>query len=160
MAYPRFLRARQHKHILDTAGTISSLTSGTKAAIGTPPRFDIVLAAAVGDVIEAGAYFYWNSDTTGGQGFVDFATVVSSTLTNYFSGSGSGTGGVGHGISDTGAYHGTMVVIPYTLVAADISSGKVTIRWVYSSTGNKAINADTTRPISLYAKNLGPVSPH
>lgn len=152
MAYPRFRRARAHKHTRRTTGTVNfSSTSFANFDTAT----DIVLRAAVGDVIAVHLGFIWTNGADYGQ--LDVFTIVSGSPVNGV-GSGSGIAGVAGEISVETSVGCT---VHYTLVSGDISSGTVTLRVRGKTTSggvNKGILASATVPFDFAAENIGPVA--
>lgn len=152
-----------HKHVRRTAGdlTLNSASWADLPTVGTD--LDLVLAAAAGDVIEAGIAGLWGAEQV--TTFLDIATIVSAAAVNYFS-----TGTSTPATFGIGAFFGDAVTglnpplggsAHYTLVSGDISGGNVTLRIRYdqSSAGNRTLYASTAgAPLHFWARNLGPVA--
>lgn len=164
MAYPRFRRARTHTYFRRTAGDLG-LTSATWANVSTEgslstAALDLVLPAAVGDVIEYGINGMWASEGTSGS--LDVMTLVSSAGVHWF-GSGELTTTTGDGVVGWYAPGGVFMpisgVMMLTVAGTDISGGTVTCRPRYrgSDGSQRSILANTSDPLLLWMKNIGPV---
>ena len=161
MAYPRYRAARAHKVFTRSTGdlTLNSTTWADLPTIGT--TWDAVLAAQTGDVIECGVSAFWNAEAV--VGHLDVATIVSAAAVNYFATAGGASGyGVPNWAGIANAQSNAGGPYLYTLVAADISSGTVTLRLRYrtSAASNKTLYAQSILPLQFYAKNLGPADPN
>lgn len=162
MTYPRFQLARAFKFFNRSSGslTLNSTTWANLPTIGT--TWDVTLPAQIGDVIEVGVSGVWNNENV--IGILDVATIVSSSVVNYFSTAGSATGsGVESWVGDALlAYVRIGGSFWYTLVSGDISSGTVTLRLRYrtGSASDKTLFATADNPLQFRAKNLGPADPH
>lgn len=118
------------------AGNITLTFSGSAAWVevanagGNAGFFDFTFSGvSAGQVVETNIDCLWLS-TGAGNGFLDFATVVSGTPTNYFSSTTStpdafGLQGLFGAASATGPRHGTY---RYVIQSGDISGGAVTVR--------------------------------
>lgn len=123
-------------------------------------RTDLVIPAAVGDVIEYAVSAWWAASTLGAS--LDVATMVSGAPVNMFS--GTAAGGTDYGVAAWFASNdniaGDAVGGPAfkTLTAADISNGTVTLRLyqrVDGSSGARTLFVNAGAPLIVYAKNLG-----
>jgi hypothetical protein len=160
MAYPRHQRSRSFKFATRTAGDLTT-ASTTYADVST--ALDIVLGAQAGDVIEYGVLL--NVAHSANFGVIGFEVyiIVSAAPVNPFGGAADGawrkqppSGGNMELISGS---------LMYTLLSGDISAGTVTcrLRWktVAATPGTITLSADgTNRRATVWAKNLGPASPH
>lgn len=162
MAYPRSVRSRSWKTATRTAGSVT--VTATAGGINIDTALDLVLPAQVGDGIR---YTVSGRITTasGSDARFDVATIVSAAIANYF----------GQGVATTSslgwnAWYSPNTTIPWpfagsalrTLVAGDISGGTVTLRLrgVGAGTGAHVISAVATDPLTVWAENIGPASPH
>lgn len=145
-----------HKHVTKT--TSGPNASSTWANVDTAT--DIVLTAAVGDVILVG--FRCNVDNGSGRAYLDVATIVSGAVVSYFGGAQTGGDGtVGDGMTFTVSdsdYDVKSSSGCLTLGAGDISLATVTLRLRFKSLGNKKPTSGTNGPLKFYAKNLGPAA--
>jgi len=92
---------------------------------------------------------------------LDFATIVSGSVVNYF---GAGV------VSPNGGIVGLTLPVSTesprnakfyrTLVSGDISGGNVLVRMYYRTTSavNRTITGSTEQPVTLFIENLGPVT--
>ena len=154
----RYAEFRRSSGNLTLTGTT---TYSTLTTVGTAA--DLTLNASAGDVIQAGAFM--SLDNAAVLLNFDWVTVVGGTVTNSFTLNGAApaanvnlnTSGffVPNGVS--WAINGSQ---NYTLVAGDISTGTVTLRFRYSMAAatNRTIFADSTRPMQLWSRNHGPVT--
>lgn len=162
MAYPRFLRARAIKVLTRTSGdyTAGSGNGGVRTAVDAG-NWDIALPAAVGDVLEVGILGHFQSAAV--VSHLDIGTIIGTTYTNSVSGTSIGNNNQMPGtFTPSGVDHAFNSFVFYTVTAADISSGKVTVRLYRTeeSAVDRTLEANTTRALQMYARNLGPVSPH
>lgn len=161
MARPRFRQSRMHKVTRRTSGNLT-LNSTNWANVDT--GLDITLDAQVGDDIEVGINAL--AGTEAQILFLDVVSLVSAAPVNSFGKQGAvTTAPAPNGIAGwRGAASMETVLgspVHKTLVAGDISSGKVTLRLRYSVPGNKTLYADGTNwTLEFWAKNLGPADPH
>lgn len=143
--------------VIYTGGDITTATSGTDKQAFHASGLDVTIAAATGDVLEWSASFGLSGNNTG-ELRVDAATVVSSTLTNFFSG-GTITAGSIMGLylqPSVSVVINASCSIMYTVQAGDISAGNVTIRPVYIAAANaKTLKAQANYPAYCAVKNLG-----
>lgn len=134
-----------------TAGNIGT-TSTTYVAVDTATDLTIP-GVATGDVLEVQANFRWNDDAE--LAFMDAATWVSGAAVNYVSASvgasGHGVGGWLGQVSQRMACGGS---VEYVLQSGDISSGSVTVRFLFKTNGgaSKSIIANTNQPFHVNAK--------
>lgn len=155
--------ANKFKFFQRRAGNIG-LSSVVWADIPTIlATFDIVLAAAVGDVIETDISA-WISTASGPQTGLDVHTIVAAAALNSF-GSGGAVSNLNLGISSlivpANAAGGIATVFFYTVVAGDITAGNVTLRCRYNqaAAGAPTLYATASVPFSFGCKNLGPPTP-
>lgn len=157
MAYPRSQRSRAFKFSQRTAGNVTITT----AALNIDTALDLTLAAQVGDVIE---YAIGGSCTavSGSNANFDVATIVSAAIVNYFGLGMTGKAWPGWHVTGIAADLPVTGAAWRTLVAGDLSSGNVTLRLrgYGGGTGSHILLASTTSPLTVFARNLGPVSPH
>lgn len=160
MAYPRFQRSRDFKlNVVNTQFTITS-TSWVNATGAS----DIVLSAQAGDVVEVQMEARYDGQTNGGEyKFIDVATVVGGSPTNYF-GFNSSEPATGEGIhawygsgQNLGDFQSIGGGSARVLLAGDIESGKVTLR--LRVRGN-TVNGRDIVIYKWWAKNLGPEDPN
>lgn len=158
MGYPRFRKARAHKQVVHAVDDLVATSSASWVTVGIT---DIVLAAAVGDVIEVGLNTY--VPAAAGHVFLDAQTIVGGSPVNS-AGSGnavsSGDDGVSSWLStsgETGTPSGSVLV---TVVSGDLASGAVTLRLMYRSSATRNFYTPSSRPLRFWAKNLGPADPH
>ena len=158
------LRGNRYAEYRYTSGNVTltgTTTWSTLTTIGTAA--DLTLTAAAGDVIEAGALF--SVDTAAVNLGFDWVTVVGSTVTNSFSLNGAAPStwsnlGNNGWFCPTGVFWAINGSQNYTLVAGDISSGTVKLRFRYAMAAatNRNFFADSTRPFMLWARNHGAVT--
>jgi hypothetical protein len=143
--------------VVRTAGDIAlgAVVTPTWADVNT--GLDLVLAAAVGDIIEYGISGLLGSGT---DTFFDVATIVSSAVVTYFS-SGTSTATAG---GASGWYGPNGLIFPVTgslmspaLVSGDISGGNVTLRLRYSkgASSGRTLYASAGDPLIVWAQNWG-----
>ena len=162
MAYPRFQRARDVKVFSRTAGnlTLNSTTWADLPTIGT--TWDVVLAAQVGDTIEAGASFFTGAEAI--HVFFDAVTVVGGAVVASISGATTANTSQGascwRGTASTEGIHGGSVM--RALLVSDLSAGTVTVRLRYRSNGavNRTFYSNTDNPAQFWVRNLGPMDPN
>lgn len=163
MAYPRFQMARGFKFARRTSG---NLTFSATAWANFDTGLDLVLAASVGDVIEATAGFVTNAGST--DSYLDVATIVSAAVVNTFSMLGpenAGSNGIAAWWSPGSLTTPCGGPVHYTIASGDIAAGQVTLRLrvrCTSATAKIYYAADgITAPYFHWAaKNLGPVDPN
>jgi hypothetical protein len=165
MAYPRYLRSRDHKFVRRTSVTTATFTTTTAAQIDT--TLDITLAARSGDTIECGVSAFWAGSANSEYGALDVATIVSSSIVNYFS-NGTGTHAQ-YGVVAWMSNHTVVTNEPpaggsfmYDVQSGDLSGGLVTLRLVgyLSAAGSRALTVSAALPLQFWAKNLGPQDPN
>lgn len=118
---------------------------------------DLVLDAATGDTILAGASMVIGSEAT--TLCLDVATIVSAAPVNYFgTAGGAGDFGITSWLGTTGQVESAGAPTMYTLQSGDISTGTVTLRLRYRTTSatNKTLRASSTLPFLWWAENIGP----
>lgn len=160
MGYPRFQLARAHKFLRRTSGNLT-INSASWASVDT--GLDITLEAQVGDVIEYSINGYWGSEAV--VGLLDVVTVVSAAPVNAFGQGGAESntndGAVGW-VGVSGVNSPVTGPVFYTVQAADVSGGTVTLRLRGRtvSGGTKLLQATAGDPLMVAAKNLGPMDPN
>lgn len=147
----------KHKLVTPTSGNTSISTGSAWANLATHVASftDLTLTAAAGDVIAVSVSGLWGNQGT--VGFLDVATIVSSTLTNYVS-SGTSTpaaSGVRPWFGQASAWMTFGVQWRYTVQAGDVSAGSVTMRPRVNTSGAKTLFHD---PGQFTVTNLGPVA--
>ena len=159
MGYPFFRKARSHKHFTRTTGdlVLNSAVWADLPTIGT--TWDILLRAQVGDTIEAGPVGRMGSEAvfTG----IDVVTIVGGAYVSSFTTQSTTRPNAGASLwrSPSGAQEGISGSALYSLTAADVSGGRVTLRLQYSqaAAGNKTLYAGVAvSSLQFFAKNLGP----
>ena len=159
----RFQKARAFKH---TRRQSTDITMNSTNWANVDTALDLVLAANVGDVLEAHLNLVCGNQTP--DAYFDVATIVSSSPVNSFGKAGavetapSGTLGVPGWYCRGSAYDKAAGVAMYTVVAGDRdASGYVTLRLRYatSTATNRTLYA-SVYPILWGVKNLGPVDPN
>lgn len=145
---------KDFKKATRTAGNLT-LNSTTWANVDT--GIDLVMAAAVGDEIEVGVSGRWNPEAV--EGYLNVATIVSGSPVNYVMPGGAADAGAAGWMGDNGEPTHIGAAISYTVQAADVSAGTVTLRLRYrtSTATNKVFVADPTQPFHWWARNLGQV---
>ncbi len=138
-----------------------SLTLNSTSVVAVDTGLDLVLAAAVDDVIEYGFSARLGNSAVS-VGF-DVYTMVSGTPVNPF---GAGlSASLSPNLGVTGWFtNNENVISPVTgarrrtLVSGDIDSGTVTLRlfYVQPSATNRTLSAASTSPLNVWATNLGP----
>lgn len=163
MAYPRFRQSRAHKRIRYVSGSIT-LNQTAWTDLVAAGALDIVLRAQVGDDLEYGLSGIIGN--TAVESYFDVVTVVSGAPVNSFAQAGPvvpiGTGAYGvSGWYTSASRQDTLSGSAwYTVVAGDLSGGKVTLRPRYADSAATArtLFASANNPFLLTAKNLGPPS--
>jgi hypothetical protein len=166
VAYPRFLRARQHKYVTRTSGDITTAAINPATTWGNVDTgLDITLKGAVGDVVEVGLSGCWD-DTAATYRLLDVVSIVSAApALNWSGGVAEATTGQGIGAwrANTGVRTNAAGSVMRALLAGDIASGAVTLRLRYRGTDtatSRVLTASAAQPLHFWAKNLGPVAPH
>jgi len=164
MAHPRFMLARSFKKIRHTAGDITLNVASVTALDAS--ALDITLDAKVGDVIEYGI----SARVTAVAQAVafDVYTVVSAARVNPFgvgiSAALATTIGVpGWFVSTTNAILPVTGLVLYTIQSGDLdANGRVLMRPHYGkiNTTARVLSANTSSPLDVWAKNLGPPEPN
>lgn len=158
----RYLLAQRFKFLRITAGTWTIPTSwGTIIAT----TYDITLPAQVGDVLQVSLNGWHQLNTM--NRYLDVASVVSGTLTNYYGQGGStptgtylGVGGW-RGLNNSSVYNGIAGSIMYTVVAGDLVNGFVTSRIVgKADSGTPVIDVSANQPLFFSVENIGSQKPH
>lgn len=162
--YPRYRKARAHKHFIRTTGDLS-LGTGTSWAdlptIGT--SWDAVLAAEVGDTLECSIQAALDSAAV--NTFFDCFTIVSSAPVSALSGASS-VSNANDGApawflpaSAAGKAGGSLL---YDVQSVDLVGGLVTVRLRYrqDSATSRNLHATDVLPLHFAIKNLGPPDPH
>ena len=138
-------------------GADYSLNSTTFAAVDST-NLNLTVAAATSDILELCFAARYGAETV--NAFMDVATIVSGSTTNWVSG---GTGnsadfGIGGWLllsSVQGTVGGSVM---YTVQAGDVSGGNVTVRLMYrtSAASAKTLRAGTSQKDALFfsVKNL------
>lgn len=161
MSYPRYQAARGFKTARRTAGNVSSPTGWGNF----DTALDLVLAAQVGDYIEASVSAFVNSEN--GEVALDVGTLVSAAIVNVFS-TGTTESSTGSGVAgwfqSNSIFNSIGSPILYPLVAGDLSAGTVTLRLRIRNTNapgaGKSIRANAAQPFVWTVKNLGPADPN
>lgn len=156
MAYPRSRRSRAHKFVNYSGGNIT-LSSGAWANLST--TLDITLSAQPGDTIEASISGLLTAVAE--NCVFTVATIVSGAVVNVFGAaeSVSGMSGFGGWFAPALAQNSQLSgYIMYSLTAADIAAGNVTLRIRYrnSSGATRILVATAADVFHWSAKNLGP----
>ncbi len=162
MSYPRFQRARNHVMSRRTSGDISFSTA-TVAWANVDTGLDLVLAAAVNDVIEVSLSALVGNESP--DLYLDCVTIVGGSPVNSFGNAGAVSASppkygiaswrcAGSQYCPIGAPH------RYTVVSGDISSGNVTLRLrgATSTNTSRSIFAGTNYALQFLARNLGPAA--
>ncbi len=147
-----------HAEVIRNTG---SLTLNSISVVAVDTGLDLVLNAAVDDVIEYGLSARLGNSAVA-VGF-DVYTMVSGSPVNPF---GAGlSSSLSPNLGVTGWYTNNENVISpvtgarrYTVVSGDISAGTVTLRlfYVQTSATNRTLSAASTSPLNVWATNLGP----
>lgn len=154
MPYPDYTLSRAFKFWKRTSGDLSLVATTPFAAV--PTVSSLVLQAEVGDVLEAVVQATYGSEAS--HAFLDV-----STGSNYFSGDGtSASEGVPGWTGTSGTVIRTGGTYLYTVQAADVSSGDVTLTLHYrvSTATARTLRANAGQPLLFGIKNLGPVDPY
>jgi hypothetical protein len=146
--------ARATKVRQNTTAGIYTIT-GT-SYVDVDAGLDLVIPAAAGDLIEVGLVCKPNPENA--RLFLDFASIVAGSPVTYWSGAGS-TGEGAWTVHETiiNAITGS---IPRAAVSGDIAGGTITLRLRgrCMTATSRIIRADGTRPLTVYARNLGPAA--
>jgi hypothetical protein len=142
----------------------STRSSGDITANGTSwanldTGLDLVLDAAVGDLVGCGIIGRWENQSSV-TGFLDVVSVVGGSPVNAW---GSGTTesgsfeGVQAWVGDDGVQSRAGGTVFKTIVSGDLSAGTVTLRLRVrtSSANNKVLNASANQILHFYAINYG-----
>jgi len=122
---------------------------------------DLVLNAAVGDIIEVEPSGRLAAGAGGTDTYFDVATIVGGSPVNWFGTAGGATDEGVEGWRCNSTVDSRVVgAVARTLVSGDISSGTVTLRLRYrqDSAGNRLFVAGTSNPFAWHAKNIGAVA--
>lgn len=137
-----------------TSGDITINATGWQAL---DTGLDLTLAGVqAGDVIEFIPSFMANGSAGPNFSF-DVATVVSGSIVNYFGGSGSTSeNGIAGWFAPGGVYLGVTGSAFYTVQAADIAAGAVTLRLLIrsSSTTARTVLATSANPLVVAARKV------
>lgn len=160
MAYPRFVRSRQ---IVKARRTSGNLTLNSTAWANVDTGLDLVLnEVQVGDEIVYGISGYVGIEAV--AAYFNVATVVAGSPVNSFAERGAAVATPGAVITGWTAPSGVDGFLsgfspPYTVVSGDLADGSITLRLRYatSTATNKTLNASATRPLDVWAMNLGPL---
>lgn len=135
-----------------TAGNLAVVsTAGVWTAVDTAT--DITIAAATGD--QLGIFGNFITDATTNLNGLDVATIVSAAVVNYAS-SGTGTP-LAEGLNSLYPHGNTFQVNQpaiYTVQAADISGGNVTLRLFYLASGAANIYGSAAHPLAWSVVNF------
>src|SRR4051794_6701245 len=153
MAYPRFRLSRAHKKVSSTSGPYTVAVDAW-VDIDSAGGLDITLPARVGDDIELVASFVWSNEAAAGSFTV--ATRVAGAVVNR----AGGTYGIASGYTDPSRAQAVTPHTIYTVQAADIANGKVTLRPQIrcANAVTKTVIASANYPFVFFAKNLGPAA--
>ena len=115
-------------------------------------NLDLVITAAAGDWLEIGVNGLWSNQGVFGR--MDAFTWVSAATVNGVSGSSNGVPGW---LGQASSYGPVGAPVLYTVVAGDVSSGTVTLRFRYKvdSASSKTLHAESAAPFKVWARNLG-----
>jgi hypothetical protein len=138
--------------------TNGNLTFTTTSWADVSTAIDLVLTAAVGDIIEVGAMGMW--DPSGSQSHLGvFSVVGGSPVNSMWPGASAGTasviGWMGLPLSAFICFGGSFL---YPCVSGDLSGGTITIRLrgKLQAAGSRILYANTIDCLHWWAKNIGP----
>lgn len=168
MTYPRFQRSRNFKTTKYATAAITLANVANFTAV--PSVGDLTVEAQSGDELEFYGGWAMHETTTpvvGDYIGFDIATIVSGAAVNWFGGTGaSGSYGIPSFYRTQWVSNTVDITVSgnawYTVQAADVVSGLVTVRLHYRPSGTTAwsMYAQSTLPVFLAVKNLGPPEPH
>lgn len=162
MSYPRYRRARAHRHLVYSAAAIA-LNQSNITDVLAGGALDLQVEAQVGDVVEYGINTYVAA--TAEHVAFDVYSVVAGAPVNPF-GMGLSNGLAGNAgvpgwycenVAEVRLLTGT---IRKTMVAGDLELGKVKCRLRYAkvNVNARSIPADS-RGLWVWVENLGPADP-
>lgn len=139
------------------ASTDLTLNSTSWANLDT--ALDLAVPAVAGDTLVASISGFFGSDPV--NAYLDAVTLVAGSPLNSFARAAAveaspGTLGVSGWIAAASAFSTVGPPIPYTVVAGDVVSGVVTVRFRYATgaASNRTLRATSSQPLAVFLQNL------
>lgn len=160
MAYPRFVKSRNHTYIIDESANgaqydISSTSFVPMSTDTNDSQLDLTIPADQGDVLECSLNFHWSGESV--LRYAEICTIEDGDEISYFGGT--------HGISGLHAHASYTAPVAkssnayHTVIPADFGpSYMVIVRPLAKvGSGSSGVQASVDYPFVFSVKNLGPI---